>query len=173
MKIPEWAKPAQVTDQIRFEVLRAMRKKSKPNKIVHCLCGSGCKKCYGELHCGCRYCYRTETRPRPLSMGDLESLDYLLESSDVLPDDLPTTCTAKQVMHSSRRLEAENTSTTVKMCIFARRQPPLKQTQYFCRKCKLDHCNTCFLSTCICHNVFFVGSNRFVCQSTRHSSLLV
>jgi hypothetical protein len=119
MKIPEWAKSALVTDKIRFEVLRdMMRKKSKPRKIVHCLCGSGCKKCYGELHCGCRYCYRAETRPRPLSMGDLESLDLLLESSDVLlmPDDLHATCTAKQVWHSSRKLEAENSTPAVKMC---------------------------------------------------------
>ena len=158
MKIPEWVKSAPVTDQIWFEILRPKRK-SKPNKIVHCLGGSGCKKFYGELNCGCQYCYRAETRPRPLSMGDLERLDFLLESSVVLPDHFPAVCSSKQVWHNPRKLE-------VKMCISAKRQLPLKQTQYFWSKCKLDLCNTCFLSSCNTHNVLFVGSTQFVCQSS-------
>ena len=54
MKIPEWAKSADVPDKMRREVLRFMRRVSKPSEIVHCTCGRGCKRCYGEPHCGCR-----------------------------------------------------------------------------------------------------------------------
>ena len=175
MKIPDWAKSASVSDEIRMQVLRVMTrnaKNAKPSSIVHCLCGSGCKKCFGEPHCGCKRCYRPEKKPRPLSTGDLETLTVSQESSETFLSVLPPPCTAEQIRHCSRKLRAEDTSPVAKYCKFIKAQNPVKQTQYFCRKCSLDLCNSCFLFTCSSHNVLFLGSSHFVCQSVKHSTVL-
>ena len=138
MKIPDWAKAAQVSDEMRREVLRSMRRNCKPDKIVHCKCGRGCKKCYGQPHCGCRYCYRPEKRPRALSLGDLELLYLHHETAQLLPHDEPSVATP--VLHHPGTTRAESTTPLVKTCQVL---PPVKQTQYYCQQCSLNICNHC------------------------------
>jgi len=45
---------------------------------------------------------------------------------------------------------------------------PPKQTKYFCKKCQKDICTECFKSVCNSHNVQFIGSTRFFCESPFH-----
>jgi len=45
---------------------------------------------------------------------------------------------------------------------------PPKQTKYFCKKCKADVCNDCVTNECSSHNVQFIGTSRFHCQSPFH-----
>ena len=169
MKIPKWATAAVVNDQMRLEVLRDIKRNSKPSLIIHCKCGRGCRKCYGELHCGCRYCYRAEKRPRALSTGDLEQEYFLQETTEPLDTDQPVACVAQAVLHDSKSTWVEKHSPVVKICFSAKTQAVLKQTQFFCQKCNHNICNQCFLSTCSVHNVIFLGSNHFVCQGERHT----
>lgn len=52
--------------------------------------------------------------------------------------------------------------------ISARDVAPPKQTRYFCKTCNVNVCNVCFTSTCGAHNVQFLGSSYFHCQSPFH-----
>jgi len=46
---------------------------------------------------------------------------------------------------------------------------PPKHTRYFCRTCRLDICNPCFMKTkCAGHNIQYLGSSRFYCESPFH-----
>ena len=171
MKIPKWATAAVVNDQMRLEVLRDIKRNSKPSLIIHCKCGRGCRKCYGELHCGCRYCYRADKRPRALSTGELEQENFLQETADNLDTDQPATCVAQAVLHDSKSTWVENCSPVVKICFSSKTQAPPKQTQFFCQNCNHNICNLCFLSTWSAHNVIFLGSNHFVCQAESHTML--
>lgn len=45
---------------------------------------------------------------------------------------------------------------------------PPKQTKYFCKKCNKDICTECFKTVCSAHNVQFVGTAKFHCQSPFH-----
>jgi len=45
---------------------------------------------------------------------------------------------------------------------------PPKQTRYFCKTCNVNVCNVCVSSTCGAHNVQFLGSGYFHCQSPHH-----
>jgi len=45
---------------------------------------------------------------------------------------------------------------------------PPKQTKYFCKKCKTDVCNACFTTVCSSHNVQFIGTSKFHCESPFH-----
>ena len=169
MKIPKWATAAVVNDQMRLEVLRDIKRNSKPRQIIHCKCGRGCRKCYGELHCGCRFCYRAEKRPRALSTGDLEQEYFPLGKTESLDTNQPGVCVAQAVLHEPKSTWAESTKPVVKICLSSKAQAPLKQTKFFCQICNMNICSLCFLSTCSVHNVIFLGSNRFVCQSAMHT----
>jgi len=45
---------------------------------------------------------------------------------------------------------------------------PPKQTRYFCKTCNASVCNACFTARCGAHNVQFLGSAYFHCQSPFH-----
>ena len=45
---------------------------------------------------------------------------------------------------------------------------PPKQTRYFCKTCNASVCNACFTAKCGAHNVQFLGSAYFHCQSHFH-----
>ena len=45
---------------------------------------------------------------------------------------------------------------------------PPKQTRYFCKTCNVNVCNVCVSSSCGAHNVQFLGSGYFHCQSSKH-----
>ena len=45
---------------------------------------------------------------------------------------------------------------------------PPKQTKYFCKKCNKDICTECFKTVCSAHNVQFIGTAKFQCESPFH-----
>ena len=49
-----------------------------------------------------------------------------------------------------------------------KRVGPPKQTRYYCKTCGANVCNACFTTRCGTHNVQFLGSAYFHCQSSFH-----
>jgi len=43
-----------------------------------------------------------------------------------------------------------------------------KQTKYYCKKCNKDICTECFKTVCSAHNVQFIGTAKFHCESPYH-----
>jgi len=156
------------------EWLKFQRMKlSQADNIVHCLCGEGCDKCYGEPHCGCQYCYqppRTRKRrkkKKKLKQSIMEIIEIKLETVCVIPrliyqNSRPASFTLVKAIASLNIIKP-------KLCHDTRMVRGPKKTRYFCTHCQADICNHCVSSCCSSHKIQFMGSRAdFCCQSSNH-----
>ena len=140
-------------------------KLAQADAIVHCLCGEGCHKCYGEPHCGCQYCYRPPRtkRKKKLKRSIIENIELELEKIFLIPSLLYQTC---QVTCTLGKVTACLNTIKPKHCLDTRLVRGPKKTRYFCCHCQADICNDCVSSCCSSHKVQFMGSRaNFSCQN--------
>ena len=91
----------------------------------------------------------------------------------------PVSCIEKTQTRSSHRMSLPDMNWNLKIEKPKRREKlrdpfivkevgPPKQTKYFCKKCQKDICTECFKTVCSAHNVQFIGTSKFHCESPFH-----
>ena len=91
----------------------------------------------------------------------------------------PVSCIEKSQTRSSHRISLPDMNYNLKLekpkkreklrdPVIVKEVAPPKQTKYFCKKCKADVCNACFTTVCSAHNVQFIGTAMFHCESPFH-----
>jgi len=92
----------------------------------------------------------------------------------------PVSCIEKTNSRSSHRMSLPDMDFNLKLekpkkreklrdPLIVKEVGPPKQTKYFCKKCQKDICTACFKTVCSTHNVQFIGTAKFHCESPFHN----